>query len=287
MVDYAGPYTKWLQQRFTDLQRSGIKPLKPTAAASLDVRFFLPKSMLCHWKEFPVAPQQHSWPATDASSNMHPSRPTTSTPAADIHETAPFLQRGPAACVSIILLSAGKRACQPTGTALSQAAAALLATTAPEPTHRQCRIKTLRCRRQGRFPRSQERLISPADSCQLACMQLLPPCGYIGQPATCYATKFVHVSVNKVRRLALGCVPLSSTARSPVSAHAATCRDWCRKPYVPGAFQACSEGAQAARVCCADALQHQRGGVDAGGAALPDGHAGGRVHAVERLAVQL
>lgn len=43
-MDYAGPYIKWLQQRFTDLQRSGIKPLKPTAAASLDVRFF---SELC------------------------------------------------------------------------------------------------------------------------------------------------------------------------------------------------------------------------------------------------
>ena len=38
-MDYAGPYIKWLQHRFTDLQRSGIKPLKPTAAASLDVRY--------------------------------------------------------------------------------------------------------------------------------------------------------------------------------------------------------------------------------------------------------
>ena len=38
MVDYAGPYIKWLQQRFTDLHRSGVKALKPTAAASLDVR---------------------------------------------------------------------------------------------------------------------------------------------------------------------------------------------------------------------------------------------------------
>ena len=32
-----------------------------------------------------------------------------------------------------------------------------------------------------------------------SCAQMLPPCGYTGQPATCYATKFVHVSVNKVR----------------------------------------------------------------------------------------
>jgi hypothetical protein len=38
MVDYAGPYVKWLQQRFTDLNGHGVKPLKPTAAASLDVR---------------------------------------------------------------------------------------------------------------------------------------------------------------------------------------------------------------------------------------------------------
>ena len=60
-----------------------------------------------------------------------------------------------------------------------------------------------------------------ADGGYLACAQMLPPCGYVGQPATSYATKFVHVSVNKVRDLALGCMRQYSTAHLPVRVDAA------------------------------------------------------------------